>query len=155
MGNLSHLDTQSLQAFVDNDIKDFLTKTEEIRRDKDSGDTKYPVRALKSLVDGQATPQTIGQNQILALGPMVNDDTTHGKGLIEALKKAAGSIDEILERQVRIFQDIDRDFRQTLKHMTSAQEDNLTKIEAAKLLELLEDVDNDMGPTKQDTTTKI
>lgn len=154
MGNLSHLDAKSLQTFVDNDIKDFVKKTEEIRRDQDTGDAKYPIRALKSLVDGQTTPATIGQNQILALGPMVNDDTTHGKGLIEALKKSAGSIDEILERQARIFQDIDRDFRQTLKHMESTQSDNLTKIEASKLLELLEDVDNDMSPSSKETTTK-
>ncbi|MFH8625921.1 type VII secretion system-associated protein [Streptomyces vietnamensis] len=146
MGNLSHLDGQSLQTFIDHDIKDFLTKTEEIRRDKDSGDAKYPIRALRSLVDGETTPETIGQNQILALGPMAGDDTTHGKSLIEAVKGAAKSIDEILERQQRLFRDIDRDFRQTLKIMGSAQSDNLTEIKADKMLELFEDVDNDMGP---------
>jgi len=153
MGDLSHLDGKSLQSFIDNDIRDFMTKTEEIRKDKDSGDAKYPIRALKSLVDGQTTPETIGQNQFLALGPMVTDDLTHGKSLVEALRTAAASIDEILERQQRIFRDIDRDFRQTLKLMGSTQGDNLTEIEAEKLLELLEDVDNDMGPTSKDTKT--
>ncbi|MGW0812780.1 type VII secretion system-associated protein [Streptomyces viridiviolaceus] len=153
MGNLSHLDGKSLQTFIDNDIKDFLTKTEEIRRDRDTGDAKFPVRALKSLVDGETTPETIGQNQILALGPMANDDTTHGKSLIEAVKGAAKSIDEILERQQRIFRDIDRDFRQTLKLMGSTQNDNLSEIKGDKMLELLEDVDNDMGPAGKDTST--
>ncbi len=153
MGDLSHLDGKSLQTFIDNDIRDFLAKTEEIRRDKDFGDGTYPVRALRGLVAGETTPDTIGQNQILALGPMANDDTTHGKGLIEALKNAAQSIDEILERQRRIFLDIDRNFRQTLKLMGTTQNDNLTEIEADKLLELLEDVDNDMGPAGKDTNT--
>ncbi|MFF0478486.1 type VII secretion system-associated protein [Streptomyces sp. NPDC004284] len=153
MGNLSHLDGQSLQTFVDHDIKDFLTKTEEIRRDKDSGDATYPIRALRSLVDGETTPETIGQNQVLALGPMAGDDTTHGKSLIEAVKGAAKSIDEILERQQRLFRDIDRDFRQTLKLMGSAQSDNLTEINAEKMLELFEDVDNDMGPSGKASKT--
>ncbi|MEV7080018.1 type VII secretion system-associated protein [Streptomyces sp. NPDC093516] len=153
MGNLSHLDGKSLQTFIDHDLKDFLTKTQEIRKDKDSGDAQFPIRALKSLVDGETTPATIGQNQILALGPMVSDDTTHGKGLVEAVRAAAKSIDEILERQQRIFQDIDRDFRQTLKQIGTTQSDNLTEIDGDKMLELFEDVDNDMSPDSKTTNT--
>ncbi|WP_121712972.1 type VII secretion system-associated protein [Streptomyces sp. E5N91] len=153
MGNLSHLDGRSLQTFIDNDLKDFLTKTEEIRRDKDSGDAKFPIRALKSLVDGETTPETIGQNQILAIGPMANDDTTHGKSLVEAVRGAAKSIDEILEKQQRLFADIDRDFRQTIKLMGATQGDNLTEIQGDKMLELLEDVDNNMGPVGDETKT--
>lgn len=151
MGNLSHLDGKSLQTFVDHDIKDFLTKTEEIRRDKDAGGGNHPVRSLKSLIDGESTPETIGQNQFLALGPMVGDDLSHGKGLIAAVTASAKSIDEILERQQRIFNDIDRDFRQTLKLMGSTQSDNITEIDGEKLLELFEDVDNDMSPTGKTT----
>ncbi|GGT64276.1 type VII secretion system-associated protein [Streptomyces sp. NPDC059153] len=153
MGNLSHLDGKSLQTFIDNDLRDFLTKTEEIRRDKYAGDDQRPIRSLKSLVDGETTPETMAQNQLLALGPMVNDDTTHGKSLIEAVKSAAKSVDEILERQQRLFKDIDRDFRQTLKLMGSTQGDNITEINADKLLELFEDVDNDMSPSSKNTST--
>ncbi|MGV9914640.1 type VII secretion system-associated protein [Streptomyces tendae] len=147
MPDLSHLDGPSLQTFIDTELKDFMTKTQEIRKDAAAG------RALRALVAGETTPETIGQNQILALGPMVNDDLTHGKSLVEATRKAAESIDKILEHQERLLKDIDRDFRLTLKHMQETQSNNLSGITGDKMLELLEDVDNSMGPTNSEKLT--
>ncbi|MFF4792920.1 type VII secretion system-associated protein [Streptomyces sp. NPDC001276] len=154
MGNLTHLDGKSLQTFIETELKDFVTQTENIRRDKsDSADGRPPGRALKSLIDGTTTPETLQQNQFLALGPMVNDDLTHGKSLIESTTKSAKSLEGILEQQQRLFRDIDRDFRQTLKLMGATQSDNITEIDAQKLLDIFQDVDHDMSPTSDSKTT--
>ncbi|MGW0855109.1 type VII secretion system-associated protein [Streptomyces sp. NPDC002690] len=154
MGNLTQLDGKSLQTFIDTELKDFVTQTENIRRDKtDSSDGRPPGRALKSLIDGATTPETLQQNQFLALGPMAGDQLTHGKSLIEATTKSATSIDGILDAQQRLFKDIDRDFRETLKIMGNTLGDNLTEINAQKLLDIFEDVDGDMSPSSSTKTT--
>ncbi|MFJ4622377.1 type VII secretion system-associated protein [Streptomyces sp. NPDC088812] len=154
MGDLSHLDGQSLQRFIDTDLKEFLTQTEDIRKDKDSGDANRPVRALKSLVDNEATADTLNQNQFLALGPMVSDaTTTHGKGLIDALARSAKSIDTVLADQQRLWQDIDRDFREVIKAIGDRQSDNLTEIDAQKALDLFADVDDDLGGSNTTSTS--
>ncbi|MGW3496383.1 type VII secretion system-associated protein [Streptomyces sp. NPDC001020] len=147
MANLSHLDGKSLQTFIDTELKDFVTQTENIRQDSDEG-TDHPARALKSLLNGEATPETLHQNQFLALGPMAGDEgLTHGKALIDAVTRSAKSIDGILENQQRLFRDIDRDFRETLKIMGATQSDNITEISGEKLLDIFGDVDRDLTPT--------
>lgn len=146
MANLSHLDGQSLQRFIDTDLHDFVRATESIRQDDTAG------RALSSLLAGESTPETLQQNQFLALGPMTDNDLTHGKALVAATTKSAKSIDEILLNQQRLFRDIDRDFRQVIKTMGDKQSDNIAEIEAEKLLDIFEDVDNDMGGS--DTKTQ-
>ncbi|MFJ3672575.1 type VII secretion system-associated protein [Streptomyces sp. NPDC090106] len=156
MGKLTHLDGKSLSSFIETELKDFVEQTKNIRQDKtDSGDARPPGRALKSLVDGTTTPETLQQNQFLALGPMVSDGLTHGKNLIEATTKSAKSIDGILEAQERLFRDIDRDFRQTLKLMGNTQSDNIAEINAEKFLDIFEDVDNDLSPTSTSSSTDI
>jgi len=153
MGNLSHLDGKSLQTFIDTELKDFVTQTENIRKDAAPG-SDHPGRALKSLINGEADPDTLNQNQFLALGPMVGDDSlTHGKPLVEAATKSAKSIDGILENQQRLFRDIERDFRETLKIMGATQNDNITKIKAEKLLDIFEDVDHDLTPSGKSQST--
>ncbi|MFE4453472.1 type VII secretion system-associated protein [Streptomyces sp. NPDC056796] len=156
MGNLTHLDGKSLQTFIETDLKDFVTQTQNIRNDKpDTSDGRPAGRALKSLIDGSTTPETLQQNQFLALGPMVANDLTHGKGLIEATTRSAKSIDGILEAQQRLFRDIERDFRQTLKVMGATQSDNMTEINAQKMLDIFEDVDNDLGPSGSKSATGL
>lgn len=152
MGNLSYLDGKSLQTFIDTDLKDFVTQTERIREDADPK-SDHPGRALKSLINGEADPDTLNQNQYLALGPMVDDGSlTHGKALVQSLTRSAKSIDAILENQQRLFRDIDKDFRETLKIMGSTQSDNITEISGEKLLDIFDDVDRDMTPSSSSSS---
>ncbi|MEU8543816.1 type VII secretion system-associated protein [Streptomyces sp. NPDC048717] len=141
MGGLSHFDGKSLQTFIDTELHDFVTATQNIRQD----DTAGAGRALKSLVENQTTPQTLQQNQFLAIGPMTADDLTHGKSLVEGVTKSATSIDKILADQERLFRDIERDFRQTLKVIGNTQSDSLTEIDGQKALDIFEDVDGDLS----------
>ncbi|MEU7023519.1 type VII secretion system-associated protein [Streptomyces sp. NPDC046203] len=141
MGGLSHFDGKSLQTFIDTELHDFVTATQNIRQDDPAG----AGRALKSLVENQTTPETLQQNQFLAIGPMTADDLTHGKSLVEGVTKSATSIDKILADQERLFRDIDRDFRQTLKVIGNTQSDSLTEIDGQKMLDIFEDVDGDLS----------
>ncbi|WP_399895603.1 type VII secretion system-associated protein [Streptomyces sp. BBFR51] len=152
MGQLTQLDGKSLQTFIDTQLKDFVTQTEEIRRDGTDPVTHRPARAVKSLVNGEATAETLRQNQFLALGPMLGDEAlTHGKTLLDAITESAKSVDAILENQERLFRDIDRGFRETIKIIGSTQSDNISEINAEKFLDIFDDVDHDMSGSQNST----
>ncbi len=57
MADLTHLDSRGLQAFLDGDVADFITALEQIRKDDPAG-----AQALKSLLDGRNTPDTLQEN---------------------------------------------------------------------------------------------
>ncbi|MGW7571496.1 type VII secretion system-associated protein [Streptomyces tendae] len=146
---LTSLDANELMRFIETELADFVIDTDRIRKDDDMFG-----RALKSLLDKQATPKTLQQNQFLAIGAMVQDDLTHGKSLIEAVTNVAKSMDDILEDQERLFKDIDKDFREVVKVLSKTQGANITSIDAEKALEILSDVDNDLrggGETPRDS----
>ncbi|MFG2945822.1 type VII secretion system-associated protein [Streptomyces adustus] len=150
MADLTQLDGAGLQRFVDNDLADFIDALKAIRKDStaDSGG----VRALRSIVDGATTPDTLQQNQALAIGLMDDDDSLHGKALSTAVTNAAKSVDGVLAHHVKLFDEIDRDLGQTIRTLLNTQGSSLHSIDAEKLLDVFSDVDDGMSEDPGDTT---
>ena len=148
MADLTHLDGPALQRFVDNDLADFLTALKAIRRDStaDNGG----IRALRSIVDGATTPDSLQQNQALAIGSMGADDFLHGKSLLTAATGAAKSVDGVFAQHVDLFGDIERDMKQTIRTLLNAQGSSLHSIGAERMLDVFSDVDEGMSENPGD-----
>lgn len=143
MADLTHLDGAALKRFLDNDLDDFVEALKAIRKDStaDSGG----VRALKSIVDGRTTPDTLQQSQALTIGTLGTDDSTHGKTLLTAVTDAAGTVDTVFGSQQNLFGDISRDLKQTITTLLDAQGSSLHSIGAEQLLDVFSDVGDDLS----------
>jgi len=152
MADLTHLDGPALQRFVDNDLADFIAALKAVR--KDSAADNGGVRALRSIVNGATTPETLQQSQALSIGQMGTGDTMHGESLLTAATGAAHSVDAVFEQHVNLFGDIDRDMKQTIRTMLNTQGSTLQSIDGEKFLDLFSDVDEGMSenPGSDDTT---
>jgi len=136
--DLTHLNARELHRFIE-EVAEFGKALKAIREDKSS------VPALRSLVEGRTTPDTLNQNPVLAVGTMAGDELTHGKTLVEGLTKAAKSVDDVFAAQQTLFKDIERDLQTTIDTLLRNQSDSLTAIEGEKLLDAFSDVDNDLA----------
>ncbi|MEU6353676.1 type VII secretion system-associated protein [Streptomyces sp. NPDC047072] len=143
MADLTRLDGPALTLFADNDLADFIAELKAIRKDS-TADTGG-IRALRSIVEGATTPDTLGQNQALAIGLMGADDSLHGKALITAVTRAAKGVDTIFEHHADLFDDIDSDIRETIRTLLNSQGSSLHSIGAEKFLDVFSDVDDGMS----------
>jgi hypothetical protein len=148
MADLTHLDGPALQRFVDNDLADFLTALKAIRRDSTADDGG--IRALRSIVDGATTPDSLQQSQALAIGSMGADDFLHGKSLLTAATGAAKSVDGVFAQHVDLFGDIERDMKQTIRTLLNTQGSSLQSIDAERMLDVFSDVDEGMSENPGD-----
>ncbi|MFF7838220.1 type VII secretion system-associated protein [Streptomyces ossamyceticus] len=136
--DLTHLNAKELNRFIE-EVAEFSNALKAIREDKPS------VPALRSLVEGVSTGDTLNQNKVLAIGTMVGDELTHGKTLVEVLTKAAKSVDDVFAAQQTLFKDIERDLQTTIDTLLRNQSDSLTAIEGEKLLDAFSNIDNDLA----------
>lgn len=136
--DLTHLNAKELNRFIE-EVAEFSNALKAIREDKPS------VLALRSLVEGRSTGDTLNQNRVLAIGTMVGDELTHGKTLVEVLTKAAKSVDDVFAAQQTLFKDIERDLQTTIDTLLRNQSDSLTAIEGEKLLDAFSNIDNDLA----------
>ncbi|WP_406841737.1 type VII secretion system-associated protein (plasmid) [Streptomyces sp. AHU1] len=142
MTNLTHLDAKTLQSFMDHDLSDFITALKNIRLDQPFG-----ARALKSLLEGIGTPDTLQENTILGIGLMAADGASvKGSALIKAVTNGAQSIDTVLERQGKVFNEIHNDLIETISTLLKTQGTSLDSLEDSKFLDVFSDVNRDLGP---------
>ncbi|MFJ8613714.1 type VII secretion system-associated protein [Streptomyces sp. NPDC093675] len=140
MADLTRLDTKTLQKFLDNDVKDFSGRLDDIQKDDSNG-----VRALHSIVTGQKDPATLGENPVLGIGPMANDDELYGQSLIKNITTAASQIDDIFTGQKKLFGDIQTDLETVIKTLLKGQSDSLDTIDGEKMLDPFGDIDDDLS----------
>jgi hypothetical protein len=136
--DLTHLNAKELNRFIE-EVAEFSNALKAIREDRPS------VLALRSLVEGRSTGDTLNQNKVLAIGTMAGDELTHGKTLVEVLTKAAKSVDDVFAAQQTLFKDIERDLQTTIDTLLRNQSDSLTAIEGEKLLDAFSNIDNDLA----------
>ncbi|MEU5093233.1 type VII secretion system-associated protein [Streptomyces sp. NPDC020996] len=142
MTDLTHLDGQQLKRFREEDVNAFRTALKAILADSA---TPPVIRALGSLVAGRTTPDTLNQNQVLAIGNMSTDDLVQGKTLVGQVTSAAKGIDDILVAQQTLFEDLDDNLQTTIETLLKNQGDSLTAIDGEKLLDVFSDVNDDLG----------
>jgi hypothetical protein len=140
MANLTHLDSQALKNFNDNDVTDFSSDLDKIRQTDPSG-----VKSLNDIVSGMTTPDALQENPVLAIGNMAGDDNLGGQSLISKVKDGAKAIDDIMIAQKTLLGDIHNNLGTTIDTLLKNQGDNLTSIDSEKMLDAFSDVDSDMG----------
>jgi hypothetical protein len=145
MADLSHLDKNAIQAFLDGDVGTFINDLKLIQQD-DPND----VQALKSIAAGFTTPETEGMvsaDKPLAIGDMATDQQSlmDGKNVTTAVINAIGAIVTILEGQSTLFGDIHDNLETTITELMDTQGSNLSSIDGADFLNDLSDVDSDLG----------
>lgn len=137
--DLTHLDAGTLQAFLNDQVANFRETLRKIRRDDEEG------TALKSMLDGITTAETIQQNPFLAIGRMATNQEVGGSGLVKIVQDQAGSIDGVLDFQQRLFDDIDSNVQETIDTLLHTQGSSLEAIEGADLLDVFGEVEDTLS----------
>jgi hypothetical protein len=145
---LTELDSKALTSFADNDVSDFIAELGHIRQTGKNG-----VRSLNDILSGRTTPQTVGENQTLAIGRMATDDTVNGQSLIQKVQDGAKAIDGVFVAQKTLFGDIHTELHNTIKAMLKKQDVNLDAIGGQQMLDLFSDVDSDLSGSSASGST--
>lgn len=146
MPDLTHLDSQALKTFRENDLAGFIGDLDRIQKDDPAG-----VQAVKSLAEGRTTPETLwyagtSAHPAVAIGMLGADDSVQGQTLLKNVKTALSSISGILDGQQTLFPKIDSNLADTIETLLKNQGDSLTSINAEKMLEVFSDVDQGFVP---------
>ncbi|MEV5493482.1 type VII secretion system-associated protein [Streptomyces bobili] len=135
MADLTKLDAQALQSFIDNDVHQFKTDIVTLR-------TSQP--ALKSLYD------IANSTAPLAIGALAGDTDTGGKNVTGNTATAARAIDTVLNRHAVALDDLERNLRNVITTMLKTQGSNLEQVDGEKFLTAIGPYDTDMsGGTSQ------
>ncbi|WP_329613062.1 type VII secretion system-associated protein [Streptomyces brevispora] len=145
--NLSHLDTETLQKFIDTDVQEFIDLLGALEKDTATGG----ISALKFLSAQMATPEVGLSSHVLKLGKLVGKDATplSASPLVEYLTGAAESQAGVISNQLKLFNDIQRNMKTVLATMKKNQADSLDDIKSQEFLNDLGDVDGDLAPTQK------
>ncbi|KAB1140859.1 type VII secretion system-associated protein [Streptomyces luteolifulvus] len=139
MPDLTHLDAGTLQAFLDHDVAGFSEELRKIRRDNESAP------ALKSMLDGITTTESLQQNPFLAIGLMATSEVVGGSGLVTTVTDQAKSIDDVLEFQQQLFNDFDSNMQETIDTLLKTQGSSLEAIEGQQLLDAFGEVEDTLS----------
>ncbi|MBM9624503.1 type VII secretion system-associated protein [Streptomyces zhihengii] len=139
MPDLTHLDSQALRTFRENDVAGFISNLDKIQKDDPAG-----VQAVKSIAEGRTTPDTLwyagtSSHPPVAIGLMGAEDTVHGQTLLKSIMTAASSVAGILDTQQKLFANIDRNLGETVDTLLKNQGDTLESIGAEKMLDAFAD----------------
>lgn len=150
MPDLTHLDSQALKSFRENDVAGFIGDLDKIQKDDPAG-----VQAVKSIAEGRTTPETFwyagsSGHPPVAIGLMGAEDSVHGQTLLKSIMSAAVSAAGILDSQQTLFSEIDRNLGETIDTLLKNQDDNLRAVSAEKMLDVFADVD--LGTTSGSST---
>ncbi|MFJ8027538.1 type VII secretion system-associated protein [Streptomyces sp. NPDC096311] len=134
MADFSHLDKQSVQAFIDGDLATFI------------GDLKHIVEkgdpSIRDLADGVTTSDTvlgIHPGQPLMMGLIGDDDLVGGALFVKSLATNLQTTLNVLEAQQDTFDEINEGLVTTLKELFKTQDDNLGTIGADEFSGVLTD----------------
>ncbi|WP_318219074.1 type VII secretion system-associated protein [Streptomyces sp. SCL15-6] len=130
MVDLTKLDAQALQSFIDNDVHQFKTDIVTLR-------TSQP--ALKSLYD------IANSTAPLAIGALAGDTDTGGKNVTGNTTTAARAIDTVLNRHAVALDDLERNLRNVITTMLKTQGSNLEQVDGEKFLTAIGPYDTDMS----------
>ncbi|MFD6529592.1 type VII secretion system-associated protein [Streptomyces sp. NPDC060184] len=144
--DLSHLDLDSLQRFVDTDVQEFIDLLTDLEKD-----SPYGISSLKFLSAQMASPGVGLSSHVLKLGKLVEKDASplSAAPLLTYLTGAAESQAEVISNQLKLFTDIQKNMRTVLATMKKNQADSLEDIKSQEFLNDLGDVDGDLTPTQK------
>ncbi|GAB2915332.1 MULTISPECIES: type VII secretion system-associated protein [Streptomyces] len=140
MADLTHLDAGQLTSFADHELTTFSGDLTKIRNDTADQPPVESLFTLHSVLS--ATP-----HRQLAIGPMGAAGTVHGDALRTNLVALARNIDRVFVKQKKLFQDMDRDLRDTVTTLLNTSGSSLQAVSADRFISSMADVGRDIGGT--------
>lgn len=128
--DLTKLDSQALQAFIDNDVTAFINDIVALRA---AGQTP------PALFDLSSSPHPV------LMGQMGGDDNTGGKSVITNAQSAAKAIDQVLKTHKESFDDLKTELQDVITTMLKTQGESLASIDGQKFLTAIKNYDFDMS----------
>ncbi|MYS21404.1 hypothetical protein GA0115240_13002 [Streptomyces sp. DvalAA-14] len=134
MADLTKLDSQALQAFIDNDVTTFINDIVALRAAGQNPPALYDV---------SASPHPV------LMGQMGGDDSTGGKTVIANAQAAAKAIDQVLNKHNTAMNDLKRELETVITTMLKTQGDSLADIDGQKFLTAIKDYDSTLSGGSQ------
>ncbi|MDH6573854.1 hypothetical protein M2160_008961 [Streptomyces sp. SAI-117] len=136
--DVKHFNIKQMENFRDNEVEPVLAAARKHREDGDGAS----IRPLIDLIDGQTTPDNLGQDtQLLRLGRMASEPLVSGPTLLEGVRASATALDKLLSDQMSLFKEVKAALTETIDGAIKIKDENLSKIDAQTLLMNFEDVD--------------
>ncbi|MER5276852.1 type VII secretion system-associated protein [Streptomyces sp. NPDC002809] len=151
--DLSHLDPENLQKFIDGKGGDGTTEgvqgvidaLVELQTDLDGGSADGPVMSMKTLSDALGTPSAPFGAGGLQIGLLAQQSGALAGGvLLTFVKGAATSLHPVESSQEQLFRDIRLNLGTTIAEMKKAQQDSLDQVDGATFLNDLHNVEDDL-----------
>ncbi|MGP3985816.1 type VII secretion system-associated protein [Streptomyces sp. 3N207] len=165
------LDKAWIEKFLNVDIEEFQAELKKIRTE--SGpyspislvlaiagmpmpDWMVPTMAM--LAGGAAPPDSVAKDAPwpLMIGPMAGEgDTVGGAEMSKRVSNMATELHGFLSDQVTLFRDIEENLRDSIDSLFSAEGDSLEKIDGQKLIDALEDVEDDLAAENSGSSSGV
>jgi hypothetical protein len=131
MADLTKLDSKALQAFIDNDVTNFIADIAAMRAAGQSPPALY---------DYGANP-----GPLLLMGQMGADDATGGKAVLANAQSAAKAVDQVFNKHKTAFTDLKRELETVITTMLKTQGDSLATVDGQKFLTAIGNYDFDLS----------
>ncbi|MEV6170819.1 type VII secretion system-associated protein [Streptomyces sp. NPDC051954] len=137
------LDKEWMKNFINNEILEFQAALKKIGTADSSGDG--PTVPKIADLGGNSRPVYVSPGGAWPLTMGLLEDEEGGGYLQDQVKSLANTLGGFIEDQQLLFDDIESNMRETLRTLLKAEEDNLSKIDGQKLLNVFEDVVDDVA----------
>jgi len=152
--DLSHLDPDSLQKFIDDQtggVAAFVTALGNLKNDAP------PLVAMTTLVSALANPAQLFMKGGPQLGNLALDDgkadgPITATGLLAYMQASADSFKVVVNDQATLFDDIKRNLGTTIASMKEAQQNSLDLVEGERFLNDFHNVEADLAPKTTKTS---
>ncbi|WP_335937617.1 type VII secretion system-associated protein [Streptomyces sp. PTD5-9] len=152
--DLSHLDPDSLQKFIDDKtdgVAAFVTALADLKTDTHPTDGTVALVSMTTLVSALANPAQLfmkGGPQLgnLALSDGKADGPITATGLLAYMQTSADSFKTVVNDQAKLFDDIRLNLGTTIDSMKTAQQESLDQVEGQRFLNDLHNVEADLAP---------
>ncbi|MFF3503126.1 type VII secretion system-associated protein [Streptomyces sp. NPDC003247] len=140
MADLTHLDATQVTSFVEHELTTFGSDLTKIRNDTAD---EPPVESLFTL----HSVLSAAPNKQLTIGPMGTVGTVHGDSLRTDTVALAKAVDLVFVKQKKLFNDMDRDLRDTVTTLLAASGSSLQAVATDRFISSMADVGQDLGGT--------
>ncbi|KAK1183471.1 type VII secretion system-associated protein [Streptomyces sp. NBS 14/10] len=141
------LDKKWMEHFINHDVLGFQDELKKILQDRGE------IPAVSSLKkdnphqwEGAHVPP--GTQLPLTIGFMAHDEESNGDNLRGVVSELIDQIVEMIGQQQVLFDDIEDNLRETVHKLLKTQGASLGKIDGEKILDPLEDVDDDLASAR-------
>ncbi|KAF2775045.1 type VII secretion system-associated protein [Streptomyces sp. OM5714] len=144
------MDKAGLESFLKDRVEHFRSELDKITKDDPEFGPSMARLIGEADRDASKDSQSYDLVRPLAIGLMADKGIMDGVGaeLNDSVGKTAKQLADLYEQQIKLFDDIKENLETTIAKLLAKQNQNLQAIDGQEFLDLLEDVERDLGGTK-------